>query len=106
MEKKLQYLYNIASMVLIISSATYFFKLSYSEFFFAAAVAALLAHKLIVNSKKTKSTDFRKKRLLRLEFYSLAILILAAYSMITDKSYWIPLVLIYAVVVLFLTYRE
>ena len=77
-----------------------------SEFAFAASVVALLVQKLLVNGKSLKTSDFRKKRLLRLEFYSMAVLILAAYSMITDKTYWIALLLLYAVVVIFLSYRE
>lgn len=106
MEKKIQTLYVIASILLIVSSAAYFFDVPYSEYAFAASVVALLVQKLMVNGKSFKTTDFRKKRLLRLEFYSMAVLILATYSMITDKTYWIPLVLLYAVVVIFLSYRE
>ncbi len=105
MYKKLNLLYTISSVLLILSSAAYFFNIMYAEFVFTVAVAALLVHKLIQNKTDVKSDDFRKKRLVRLEFYSLAVLILAAYSMITDKNYWIPLLLIYALVVIFLSYR-
>lgn len=105
MNKNLQLVYVAASSVLLLSSIAFFFNVKFAEYFFAASVLALIAEKLFGYSK-TKDADFRKKRLRRIELYSLAVLVLAAYTMIAGKTYWIPLILIYALVTLFLSYRD
>jgi Ca2+/Na+ antiporter len=91
-------------LLVILASIGHFFEIQYSNIVFAIGASMLVIERIIVMLRE-KETDFRKQRLLRMNLMLSLVLVLAAYSMLDGTTLWIPAVLIYALITLFLSFR-
>lgn len=91
-------------LLVILASMGHFFEIEYSNYVFTIGASMLVIERIIVMLRE-KETDFRKQRLLRMNLMLSLVLVLAAYSMLDGTTLWIPAVLIYALITLFLSFR-
>ena len=91
--------------VLLVAGALLFsLDVPYAEFVFAAG-ALLAVIQAFVYAIQHRTTDRRTARLHRLNFLATLSLGVAAWLMIRHNTSWVPFVLIYALVVFFLSFR-
>ena len=92
-------------LLVIIGSVGYFFDFQCFKFVFAAGALSVLIFYLITIFISDKQ-DFKTRRRNRLNLMLSLLLLLAAYSMFDNTTLWMVIILIYALVTLFLTFRD
>ncbi|MDD4199184.1 MAG: hypothetical protein PHZ12_07245 [Paludibacter sp.] len=100
----IQFLYSIGVALIIIGSFGHFFDLQLFKFIFATGTLLAIISGLI-SIFNAREPDFRQKRLLRMNMMLSLMLALATYSMFEGTTLWIAVVLIYALVTLFMSFR-
>ncbi len=106
MQNKLsQALYFVGGTLTIAGALAVFFQVEYAKYIFSAG-AALIIYLQTVHALNLRNADTRKQRLARIGFLSSLLLALAAYFMFTHSNSWVVAVLIYALVSLFLSFRD
>lgn len=103
--KWIQVALGIAALLLVAGSLMHFFENELGKYFFGAGAIAIIMNQLIFLLSE-KTADFRRQRVLRLNLMVSMILALATWSMFDNTTLWIPAVLIYALVTLFLSFRS
>jgi len=103
--KYIQYLYVSGILLVITGSFGHFFDQPLFKYIFGAGTLLLIVKQLI-EMFNTISPDFRQKRLMRMNMMLTLMLALATYSMFDGSTLWIAVVLIYALVTLFMTFRN
>ena len=92
------------AVLLVAGAVLYMFDVAYSEYVFAAgAVIAIV--QAFVYALQNRTDDRRTARLHRLNFVATLFLGVAAWLMFVRNTSWVPFVLIYAVIVFFLSFR-
>ena len=100
-----QYIYIAGILLVIAGSFGFFLDLLYFRFVFGVGALFVILNQLIVMFN-TRNPDFRQKRLLRMNLMLSLMLALATYSMFDGTTLWIAVVLIYALVTLFMSFRS
>jgi hypothetical protein len=100
----LQYLNATGIVLVIIGSVGHFFDLSVFKYLFGLGALLVVVFNLFRIFKEA-NTDFRQKRLFRINIMMSLLLILATYSMFDGTTLWMAIILIYALVVLMMTFR-
>jgi uncharacterized membrane protein YoaK (UPF0700 family) len=72
--------------------------------FSTGAICIITYHGMVIYSNK--KTDFRTERILRISFLFSLLLGGAAYCMFTKSNLWVPALLGYSLVTLFLSFRS
>jgi hypothetical protein len=103
--KYLRYAYVIGILGVIAGSLGHFFENPYFKYLFAAGTLLVILSQMI-NALKTNEADFRRRRLLRMNVMLSLMLALATYSMFDGTTLWVAVVLIYALVTLFMSFRS
>ena len=104
MKKLHTILLSSAGVLLVIGAILFTLDVRYSEYIFAVgAVSAILQAFLYAIQNKT--TNHRLARLQRLYFIATLFLGVAAWFMFVNSNSWVPMVLIYVVISLFLSFR-
>ncbi len=103
--KYIQYLYVSGILLVITGSFGHFFDQPLFKYIFGAGTLLLIVKQLI-EMFNTISPDFRQKRLMRMNMMLTLMLALATYSMFDGSTLWIAVVLIYALVTLFMSFRN
>ena len=103
--KIIQYLYVGGILCIIAGSFGHFFERDYFKYLFGLGSLCVIASQLMVIFRN-RETDFRSKRLNRMSMMLSLMLVLATYSMFAGTTLWIAVVLIYALVTLFLSFRS
>lgn len=103
--KLLSYLQVVGIILVIIGSFGYFFNYSSFKYIFALGALAVVVFQLI-SIYTSNNQDFRVKKRNRLNLMLSLLLALAAYSMFDGTTLWMAIILIYALVTLFLTFRN
>lgn len=103
--KWIQVVLGIAAIALVAGSFMHFFENELGKYFFGIGAVVLILNQLIFLLSE-KTADFRRQRVLRLNLMVSMILALATWSMFDNTTLWIPAVLIYALVTLFLSFRS
>lgn len=93
------------SIALLIGSLLHFFETPYGKYLFAVGAFILIVLELITIFKHPEA-DFRSRRLQRMSFMVSLVLALAVYSMVEATTLWIPAVLLYALITLFISFRS
>ncbi|MDD4489068.1 MAG: hypothetical protein PHD30_01030 [Paludibacter sp.] len=101
----IQYLYVGGILLIITGSLGHFFNQPFFKYIFGAGSLILIVKQLI-EMFNTVSPDFRQKRLLRMNLMLTLMLALATYSMFDGTTLWIAVVLIYALVTLYMSFRN
>ncbi|GAB1414993.1 hypothetical protein MASR2M117_03990 [Paludibacter sp.] len=102
--KTIQYLNNIGILLIIVGSVGHFLELSIFKYLFSLG-ALLVVFYNIIQIFQIDNPDFRQKRLLRINVMMSLLLVLGAYSMFDGTSLWMVVILIYALVILMMTFR-
>lgn len=92
------------SLFVLVGAAMKFFSVEFAQYIFAAGTGILLIVQVLFMAA-SKNEDKRIQRLHRLMFIATILLSAAAYFMFTGTVSWIPFVLAYALVSLFLSFR-
>lgn len=103
--KWIQVVLGIVALLLVVGSLLHFFDNEFGKYLFGVGAIALIINQLIFLLSE-KTADFRRQRVLRLNLMVSMILALATWSMFDNTTLWIPAVLIYALVTLFLSFRS
>ncbi|VBB48324.1 conserved membrane hypothetical protein [uncultured Paludibacter sp.] len=104
-KNNLTFIQFVGSLLILVGAALKFFVFDFSNYIFAAGALILIALQFFYLFQ-SKNQDFRTQRLHRLMFLATALLGVGAYFMFTGKNTWIPLLLSYALVSLFLSFRS
>lgn len=94
----------IASVALVSGAVLHFIDIPFGKYVFAVGAAIIIVLQLI-QLIRTPGTGFREQRVQRMNFMVSLVLALAVYSMVDGSTLWVPAVLIYALVTLFLSFR-
>lgn len=106
MQNKLsQILFFVGGTLTIAGALAVFFKFEYAQYVFSGG-AAIIIYLQTMHAINFRNADNRKRRLTRMGFLSSLLLALAAYFMFTHSNTWVVAVLIYALVSLFLSFRD
>lgn len=95
----------IGSLLVLLGAALKFFTFDFSKYVFAGGTAVLLLVQVFF-MVSSKNEDSKTQRFYRLMFLVTFLLVAAAYFMFTREGSWVPFVLAYAVVTLFLSFRN
>ncbi|MDD3196360.1 MAG: hypothetical protein PHU68_11290 [Paludibacter sp.] len=95
----------IASVALVSGAVLHFIDIDFGKYIFALGAAISIVLQLIQLIRKP-GTGFREQRVQRMNFMVSLVLALAVYSMVEGSTLWVPAVLIYALVTLFLSFRS
>ena len=94
----------VFGILLIAGAIVSFFEPFVGSWLFAAGTA-LAVGQAFVFALQNRTDDKRESRLLRLNFLATLFLVGATFMLFSNMSGWIVLVLIYAVIVFFLSFR-
>lgn len=103
--KYIQFLFVSGILLIITGSLGHFFDQPLYKYVFGTGTLLLIIKQLI-EMFNTVSPDFKQKRLLRMNMMLTLMLALATYSMFDGTTLWIAVVLIYALVTLYMTFRN
>lgn len=95
----------VGSVAVVAGSFVHFLEFPSGKFIFAAGALTVIVLQLIILIK-SPAQGFREQRLQRMNFMVSLVLALAVYSMVEGTTLWVPAVLIYALVTLFLSFRS
>lgn len=98
-------LFAAGTVLLILSSLAYFFEVAYAEYSFALGALLVLIQQFAV-MLSNPSNDIVIKRRRRLELYVAFMPAVGAYSMFEGTTLWIPMLMLFALLTLFLSYRK
>lgn len=105
MNKKYYSLFStIGLSALIIGALTHIIDFSLSIYIFSLGALVIIVTQLFVALEN--HTDNRKQRLARISFMSSLLLGLGSYFMFIHSNTWVVAVLIYALITLFLSFRN
>ena len=108
------------AILLVVGALLYTLDVAYTEYVFAAGAVIAIVHTFIYaiqnrpssikqqaenGNRKSSADDRRTARLHGLHFIATLFLGVAAWLMIVHSSSWMPFMLIYALVVFFLSFR-
>ena len=94
----------VYGILLVLGALLFTLDIAYSQYLFAAgAVLAIL--QTLVYAIQNRTDDRREARLQRLNFIASLFLGVAAWLMFAGSNSWLPMVIIYAVVTFFLSFR-
>ncbi|MEA4937190.1 MAG: hypothetical protein VB102_11185 [Paludibacter sp.] len=96
--------YVVGIILVIAGSLGHFFEIPFFKYIFGAGSVMVIISQMI-NAYKDKDSDFRKRRLVRMNLMLSLMLALATYSMFDGTTLWIAVVLIYALVTLVMSFR-
>jgi hypothetical protein len=102
--KLIQAAYVLGILCVIAGSLGHFFEIPYFKYLFGAGSMLVIICQL-TSSLKNKQADFRMRRQLRMNVMLSLMLALATYSMFDGTTLWVAVVLIYALVTLFMSFR-
>lgn len=94
------------SLLVLVGAALKFFQFEFANYIFVLGAALLLGLQTFYVSKSGEETDLQAKRLIRLMFIASLFLGIAAYFMFTGKNTWVPLLLAYALISLYISFRS
>lgn len=94
------------SLLILIGAALKFFQFEFANYIFATGAAFLIGLQIFHLSKSGEEADLQKRRQHRLMLFVTLFLGVAVYFMFTEKNTWVPLVLVYALASLFLSFRN
>ena len=92
------------AVLLVAGALLFMFDVAYSEYICAAG-AVLAIVQAFMYALQNRTDDRRQARLHRLNFVATLFLGVAAWLMFMKNTSWMPFVLIYALVVFFLSFR-
>ncbi|MDX9748428.1 MAG: hypothetical protein RBT57_07990 [Paludibacter sp.] len=95
----------LSFLALVAGSLMHFFELTVGKFVFGGGAAIIILIQLIFLLKEP-AEGFRAQRLQRMNFMVSLVLALGVYSMVEGTTLWIAAILIYALVTLFLSFRN
>ncbi len=98
-------LISVFALLLIAGALLFTLDIPYAEYVFAAG-AVLAIMQAFVYALQNKTDDRRIARLHRLNFVASLFLGVAAWLMFMHNTSWVPFVLIYALIVFFLSLRS
>ena len=98
-------LISVFAVLLVAGAALYMFDIPYAEYIFAAG-AVLAIVQAFVYAIQNRTDDRRISRLHRLQFVATLFLGVAAWMMFMHNTSWVPFVLIYALIIFFLSFRQ
>jgi len=104
--EKLKNLFIIGAALTLTGAVLSAFNVSYAAYIFSAGVVGLVVVRLVSLYKQHSTADVRIRRLHNLQFIATLVLVAAAYFMFKNNNVWVVALLIYAVVTLFLSFRE
>ena len=94
----------VFAVLLVTGALLYMFDIPFAEYVFASG-AVLAIVQAFVYALQNRTDDRRTARLHRLNFVATLFLGVAAWLMFMHNTSWVPFVLIYAVIVFFLSFR-
>ena len=94
------------SLLVLVGAALKFFQFEFANYIFVGGAALLIGLQTFYFSKSAEETNLQTKRQHRLMFFVSLFLGVATYFMFTEKNTWVPLVLVYALASLFLSFRN
>ncbi|MBR1808922.1 MAG: hypothetical protein IJ776_06010 [Paludibacteraceae bacterium] len=94
----------VFAVLLVAGAVLYMFDIPFAEYVFALG-AVLAIVQSFVYALQNRTDDRRIARLHRLNFVATLFLGVAAWLMFMRNTSWVPFVLIYAVIVFFLSFR-
>lgn len=94
----------IGSLAVLIGAVLKFVNFEFANYVFAGGAVLLFVMQIVYLIKSNKD-DIREQRLHRLMILATSLLGVASYFMFVRGYSWIPFVLAYAVVSLYLSYR-
>ena len=97
-------LISVYALLLVVGAMLFTFDVKYSEYVFAAG-AVMAIFQSFMYAIENKTDDRRIARLHRLNFIATLFLGVAAWMMFIKSSSWVPFVLIYALIVFYLSFR-
>jgi uncharacterized membrane protein YfcA len=103
--KLMRYLHIGGISFIIAGSLGHFFDQPLFKYIFGVASLILIVSQLI-EMLKARNPDFKQKRLLRMNMMLSLMLALATYSMFDGTTLWIAVVLIYALITLYMSFRS
>lgn len=92
-------------LALLVGSLLHFLNWSAGKYVFAAGASVIIVMQLI-QLVKTPAEGFRAQRIQRMNFMVSLVLALGVYSMVEGTTLWVAAILIYALVTLFLSFRN
>ncbi len=95
----------ISFLALVAGSLMHFFEVPAGKYIFGGGAAVIILIQLIY-LLKVPADGFRAQRLQRMNFMVSLVLALGVYSMVEGTTLWIAAILIYALVTLFLSFRN
>ncbi|MGC3978564.1 MAG: hypothetical protein QM751_10260 [Paludibacteraceae bacterium] len=94
----------VGSLLVLMGAVLKFVELNFADYVFSGGVVILfMAHIFLMSTSKNE--ELRVQRAHRLMLLATFLLGAAAYFMFTGKLSWIPFVLAYAVISLYLSFR-
>ncbi|MDR0812374.1 MAG: hypothetical protein LBN23_08935 [Paludibacter sp.] len=95
----------LAGVALVFAGAAFaLFDINFAAYIFTAGAACVIAVRLL-NSRRA-TPNFKARRLNNLQLISTLVLAVAAYFMFKNNNIWVVMLLIYALITLFLSFRE
>jgi len=95
----------VSFLALVAGSLMHFFELQSGKFVFGGGAAIIIIIQLVFLLREP-AEGFRAQRLQRMNFMVSLVLALGVYSMVEGTTLWIAAILIYALVTLFLSFRN
>ena len=103
--KSVQFVNIVGIVFVILGSVGHFFEHQNFKYVFGAGALFVIFSQLKVMFE-TRNPDFKQRRLLRMNLMLSLLLALATYSMFEGTTMWIAVVLIFALVTLFMSFRS
>jgi hypothetical protein len=83
------------------------FEVNYAAYVFSAGVACVVVVRCVtIYTQRSSANDVRVRRFHNLQFITTLVLVCSAYFMFTNNNLWVVALLIYALITLFLSFRE
>lgn len=95
----------VFALLLLSGAVLFMFDVPYAEYVFALGALLSIVQSFLY-AIQNRSVDCRIQRLHRLGFVASLFLGIAAWLMFMGNNSWVPFVLIYALVVFFLSFRS
>ncbi len=97
-------LISVFAVLLVVGAVLFTLDIPYSEYIFAAGALVAMVQAFLY-AIQNKTDDKRTARLHGLNFVATLFLGVAAWFMFIHSTSWVPFVLIYALIVFFLSFR-
>lgn len=95
----------VFGLFLVAGAILFMFDIKYAEYIFSFGTL-LAVIQAFIYAIQNRTTDRRIQRLHRLYFVASLFLIVAAWFMFINNTSWVPFVVIYAMIVFFLSFRN